>query len=584
VLRVRSADAPLGLVTISNAMHVHASFSEMQGSWEGQLAEAARCGVDVVWPTDHDWRMSAATYISRLHFVTGDVSNGTKVTYSFSTTGSAAAQQSRLVSTPTPPDDPTGGALLAAVTSTGPAIAARRCLIGPGHQICSNIAGTTVSLSVLPQQVSRHSWMDVLFNLSYRPATSTRSAGIYQLNYRIGTAAASRAVNPTNPRLGIITVPVPVGDWSTVTLDPTSDVAALWPDVADPRDNAFTGVWFGAASRNKAPASGYVGNVRFDRSAIAGDVPLETQHEILQAAALRTPTVTVMPALEVSFTSPHTNWFGGRISLPQYPGFGTGNYAAASMATIHANGGLGSFNHPFGVSKVVTTQAGQDSHRRTVAGKLLTAGAYGADLLEAGYHQRGGASLETHLALWDTMSRNGIWLTGNGVSDNHVGTFLSWTADKAHNVFATFVWAADASQTELLAGLAAGRAFCGELGVWGGDIWIDVDGAPMGSVSVATTTRTRSLNLVAAGLGPHQVIEVVRGPVDFSGATDPGTAVVATLASGAASIPVDTTSDCFVRVNVLDQALGRRVAFSNPVWLLHAAAPVAVPAARATVM
>jgi len=48
---------PPRLCRVSNAMHIHASFDEVDGSFDGQLAEASRCGINVMWPTDHDWRM-----------------------------------------------------------------------------------------------------------------------------------------------------------------------------------------------------------------------------------------------------------------------------------------------------------------------------------------------------------------------------------------------------------------------------------------------------------------------------------------------------------------------------------------------
>jgi len=295
------------------------------------------------------------------------------------------------------------------------------------------------------------------------------------------------------------------------------------------------------------------------------------------------PSVTVQPALEISGNAKHSNWFGGDIQMPQYPDFGLGDVRAKSMQLIHEYGGLGSLNHPFGVKQAgLASQPTQDAQRRKIAKTILASGAFGADIIEAGYHQRGTASLETHLALWDTMSRNGLWLTGNGVSDNHVGTAMSWSADKQHNTFATFVWAESQSLTDLLAGLSAGKVFCGEIGVWGGDIWIEVEGNPMGSVAVNPSAASRQLTVVVAGLASGQMVEVVRGPVDFAGTAspDPGTAVVATLATGTATVPIDTSQSCFVRINVLDTVVKRRIAFSNPIWLLRAIPPTAIPANR----
>jgi len=68
---------------VSMAMHVHASFSE-GGSWlacgggasmMAQLHQATRNGVDVIWWTEHDWRMQAYGYFDGIAF-DGTAENG----------------------------------------------------------------------------------------------------------------------------------------------------------------------------------------------------------------------------------------------------------------------------------------------------------------------------------------------------------------------------------------------------------------------------------------------------------------------------------------------------------------------------
>jgi hypothetical protein len=60
--------AEAALQPVSMAMHVHSSFSEGTGSMLWQLAQAAASGVDVVWWSDHDWRMSGYGYRRAIHF------------------------------------------------------------------------------------------------------------------------------------------------------------------------------------------------------------------------------------------------------------------------------------------------------------------------------------------------------------------------------------------------------------------------------------------------------------------------------------------------------------------------------------
>jgi hypothetical protein len=68
---VAPAPQPLGslngVTPVTMAMHIHA-LDEYFGCMEAQLAEATRVGVDTVWWTNHDWRLSASHYRTMVHF------------------------------------------------------------------------------------------------------------------------------------------------------------------------------------------------------------------------------------------------------------------------------------------------------------------------------------------------------------------------------------------------------------------------------------------------------------------------------------------------------------------------------------
>lgn len=577
--------SPSGLFVVSNAMHIHSSFSELDGSFQSHLAEAARCGVQVLWPTDHDWRMQAIGYLTTLRFMSGEKSNGASVSYKASSFGAPVSSVCALDTSTHSPNDTSGGSVhVAARAPSGLKLCGRRMNVQPSNLLRSNLTGETLTFDALPLRVGPDAWLEVLVNLSYHSPLGGRPAGIYQLSYRLGTAPAS---HQANGRLGVVTVPMTPGQWNTgITLDPVSDIAALWPDLAAPGDNNMGDLWFGVNARNGATGEGYFANGLISRSKTGGDDPLSVQSEILAALAAQYPTVHVRRALEISLNPKHSNWFGGSFHMPDYSTLATGDITAVMTAKIHGYGGLATVNHPFGVSKAVSSQATQDAARQTVAKKYLANRCYGADILEVGYHARGGASLETHLALWDTLSRNAIFLTGNGVTDNHTGHVNAWSVDGSHNTFTTQTWTASDSEADLLDSLRRGQVYCGEVLVFTGELWTSVDGNPMGSVSVSSAT-SRQLSVSATGLTSSMVVEVVRGPVDYAGSANPnpGTATVSTLpasafTSGSASITVDTSSACFVRINVLDTAVNRRVAFANPIWLLRATPPNGIPAAR----
>jgi hypothetical protein len=210
-------------------------------------------------------------------------------------------------------------------------------------------------------------------------------------------------------------------------------------------------------------------------------------------------------------------------------------------------------------------------------------GALGSDLLEVGYEVRNGVDLAHHVGLWDVMSRNSVFLTGNGTSDDHHG--LDWAG--MWNNWVTSAWSASTGKSDLLSALASGRVWCGSMTNFSGSLDLLVDGScPMGSVSLSGLT-SRQLTVIASGLPVNGSLQVLQGTVDYAGSASPqpDTTVIASysaaeLASGQASLAVDTTAESFVRTQVLDDN-GNVVALSNPAWLLRSTPPGGIPGPRA---
>lgn len=584
--RAAAAAPTLGnLTAFRGAMHVHSSFSEGIASLQSQLSEAALNGFDTFWPTDHDWRMSAYQAPQTFHFTKlTESTNGKSYTWKPTTQGSASLSTGGISTTVVSPNDTTTprGSLRVEVTSSGSSGCSRRYLMsGSAANSChrTNLAGQTIELGVLPDRVGTNAWAEVLVTLSYRPATAGRPAGTYDLSYRIGSLPAGRSVQGLH---GIVNVPLASGTFGTVLLDPCADVAALWPDLVA-TDNALVDLRLGVTSRNRSPARAYFGYLRFHRTRTDGDLPLQTQADMVSQYAPAYPGLVIGRGVEVSGPVEHANWFGGEQHLLPQGGPAPADLVAYAAAQIHSGGGLASFNHPFGTgSGALLTQAQQDSTRRATAQSLLARQVSGVDIVEAGYRQRGGMSLESHLALFDTLIRSGYWVTGTGVNDDHNGQPGSWSAQA--NRFYTTAWSASSAEADLLAALRAGEVFVGELGGFGGYLDLSVEGNPMGSVSIQPGSLVRELTITALDPPAGSSVQVVRGPVDESDSLDPGSSVVATLpdtafSTGQATLGVDTTTSCFVRLNVID-ASGRLVAFSNPVGLLQAEPTRPLPAWR----
>jgi hypothetical protein len=328
-------------------------------------------------------------------------------------------------------------------------------------------------------------------------------------------------------------------------------------------------------SRNRATAEFFFGLLRIEEAQVDA---LGVELELMEAYADEEPGVLGLVGTEYS-GGPHINQYGG----PQLPynygsvdriGESTGEIRRSVVDFIHRQGGLASINHP-----LLPVQSWTGWTAPSVARNLLGIRAGGADILEVGYG--GPGQLPAHLAVWDTLGRNGLFLTGNGVTDDHTGQ--DWATQEGR--FYTSAWTPGLTETGLLDALSRGRAFVGYLGSFGGTIDMTLDDdVPMGAVSVAPRT-SRTLRIDVTGLPEGGAVEVVRGVVDYAGTSDPNpnTAVVVRL--GASDLaarseqPIDTGEDCFLRLQVVD-ATGGVVAFGQPIWALKTPPDGGIPRQR----
>ena len=603
-LPLRSAARPVasdGGAAYSMAMHVHSSFSEFDGSMQSQLFQAAANTVDVLWWTDHDFRMEGTRYRDIVHFTSLDHEKGgpgqggpwkwEQVESGPLTVGSGGG----IVSVPCSPNDPVfGGSMHLTAKSTSQQTAKFGYLADSQHaqfDYQDNLTGQTLEIDVLLESGWQNGYLELLITTSYHEAAGLRPAGNYSLSYRfVPDGAASRTALGN---MGVITIPVKSAgghNWYTATLTPSDDIAALWPDL-DYRDFSLYLLTLSAASEGDQ-VNGYFDYLRFNRS-LSGDAAFQQQAEMAGALALQYPSVQQQQGLEVSLDQPHMSWFGTGVAVPDYNGVGLSNYTQFLTETvvpqIHANDGLVSYNHPFGASffRPPFKEARQDQMLVATAQALLPGpsrpAALGADLLEVGYPLREGCDLAHHVALWDIMSRNAIFLTGNGTSDDHWGQ--NWFGEV--NNWITWAWAATSSQASLLAALAAGRAWCGSLSGFRGSLDLLVDGSsPMGSVSISKAA-TRQAALTATSVPAGGSVQLLQGTVDYAGtsALAANTRVIASypardLASGSVTTSVDNSRGSFIRSQVLNSG-GATVGLSNPAWLLRSPPPGGIPAARA---
>ena len=590
---VAGASATPNSVVVTMAMHVHSSFSERTGSMESQLNEARANNVDVLWWTEHDWRMAATCYRTQVSFdsLDSELQFGEPWLWQSTTSGSPTKAGGSIVSTPLSPKDPSAiGALEVNLTSTAPAahgFFANTYLSRWNHQ--GNISGMAVTVDVLPGVVLGAGFIEVLLVLSHHTPIGGRHAGIYQISYRFGHIGAQTiggqvpGSHVVDGLTGIVTQALPGGAYTTVSLDPTADVGKLWPDI-DPRDNALSSLYLRAGTDGAGSAKGYFDNMTLSYPDLAARQA--TQSALMALYGPEFPSVEQIASSEASFFSPHMNVFGADVPRPYgdpqvlFPAEPAAAFYEAWNNSVRASGAVSSLNHVYGTGGFEDlTPAEQASHQTSTITKLIKSKAYGCNVFEAGYRMRGGMSLEAHLAAWDACSRNGIVTTANGTNDDHYGVRDSWATQP--NRFLTCVWATSTVAADVLMALSVGRVYVADLTSFGGSIDLALDdGTPMGGITKRGTALSRQLTVMASNMPVNSYFEVVMGPVDFAGPGElaPGTTVVATIpasaiASGSATITVPTTVDSFFRLNLFDPAQtspSQRIAFSNPIWVVNA--------------
>jgi hypothetical protein len=553
------------------AMHLHASGSEGEGSVHSHLVEAARHGYDVAWFTEHDWRRRRLLFRRTYSFVPDEMQfGGAWRLRRHGDSGSlTAGSGGTLVTDPVSPTDPASpkGSLRIRATGTGDVGVVSYAIDAQGESRINQrgrMAGRVLLLDALPVTAGPEAWGEVLVSLSHHPSIGGRPAGVYAVRYRLRTDARTRSVG-RDGLTAVVDVPVPAGRWSEVTLDPTTDLAEVFRDM-DARDHSLHDIVFRGVSVGGAPADVCFGHLRIEEQ--DGYDAVGVENALVARYARTVPGVLGIVGSEISL-GPHVNQYGGEQTPYDYGGirrFGdkpTTDEIPSVVDHIHASGGLASISHP-----------------DVAATKLLTQRT-AADMIEVGFGGGGPADIGRQLALWDTLSRNGLFLTGNGAADDHSGQ--GW--ETQGNRYYTAAWTREVSQPALLDAFGRGRVYVGYLGSFGGTLDMSLDGSvPMGSVVVGPR-RARTLRIDVTGLPDGGAVELVRGPVDRPGTGDPtpGTTVVRSLGAADLSrsdeVSLDVDGDCFHRLQVTDRN-GGVVAYGQPIWLLSEQLARGVPERR----
>jgi len=589
-------------------MHVHGSASEGPGSMHGHNVAAGQLGdaVDVLWWSDHDWRIAAHTYVTEYDFEHGlrDVEYAPAPLDSRYWEGGEAlpawATQAE-VGPDAPPEsveevkkgwkrlpvaNPAQRAMLE--VSEDEARQGQRSLrvtlpatkdewervalsfhTSERRHIASLASRVRVRLSVKPVSMGGEARIVVSALLSQHPP-DYRGRLDYRLS-RAGIGADEASVTVSNEpslehpypiKVATIELPHALGRWNDLVFDLSTDAERHGLGGVD---NSLADLVLAFEVRADGHLVAHVDALRIERQQV-GEPLFRAEKQLAQA--LSRDGIVNHVGQEISYAA-HLNAYGPRVPLADQVGHPHGYTPAEAVELAHAHGGIVSLNHFFGLETTATDHNLPEARRifDRRARRLIELRAYGADLLEVGYRARG-HGLPAFLELWDRLSAAGIFVTGVGVSDSHDNE-VGWL--EGPNNFITWVYAASPGQEDLIEALLAGRAFFGDPTRFDGRLDIvSSEGGRMGQVLVVGDAGT-TLTYRAEGLRPGQRIRTVRDGRITGQLAPSGT-------SFEFSEPIAGGEPGFVRFEVVDDQ--GPVALSNPIYLQAEPAPDAVPPAR----
>ncbi len=208
--------------------------------------------------------------------------------------------------------------------------------------------------------------------------------------------------------------------------------------------------------------------------------------------------VTPFVTFEISDAGHHKNCYDTRVPVMNYEEHGYVITQDEAIAHVISHGGIFCYNHPFTEWK---NEELTDEQRDGIVDRLIsefTANrVFGATLMEVGFPYEKENFFDKHyLRLWDGLSSNGIFITGDGDSDNHHATNDGWTEG---NNFATYAGIPDGllpNEENIRRAFVTGNAYTGDP-VKIGDIAFSADGADMGSIIVG---RDAEIHFSADGI------------------------------------------------------------------------------------
>lgn len=593
----------------SLALHMHGSMSEQFGSWEWHTWLADSLGVDIVWWTDHDWRLSNWRHMKRYDFegtfweadsgawAEPDTDYSGQFRFWEVDSSSVAFLQTVLVDSLA--YEGTKSLRLEGFGAAGPDFQTGYLdqTTSDVHNKWSLAKRVRLAFAVFPEDLDA---VDARFVLDAE--LSDHPEGNHRLRYVLGTLDGEGVDS-----IALSYVP---GVWNSYVVDVTADAIAHFStggaDSVRAEDNSLAQVRIGLETRNGRDAVVFFDDYRIlPDTALVNDALMDRAREMAAYFAGQYPSVTHYIGTEISKfkAQPHLNAFAPNLQLVDYGTHVWSDTLYYAIDQVHAQGGAVSINHVFGPKfdyQFDPNEPPEHQAQRLRWNKrwMIDTNALGVDVLEVGYRRRGGMDLVHHLELWDALSANLVVLTGNGVTDSHGrGHWNLWGWGpyvgniNTINNFVTWMYTEELSEAGFVQAMKRGRAFFGDPYNWYGTLDLrTLDGFRMGQV-VFTDRDSHDLVVEVTNVPPDVQVRLLQTEIR----EDPPTAyldihylrdeILSVAPVGgvfADTVAIDTTLPSVVRVEVRGAA-GEDFVYGNPILFVRDVPAAGVAAERVAV-
>jgi hypothetical protein len=562
-------------------LHLHGSFSESSGSHGSHTYEARQVGVDVLWWSDHDWRVTGYKHATTFGFdgfsEPIDLNEGWTASSALEASGtkqvairtSAGLASSNARISTTNPYAGSGCLELSATNTTSSFVPLEYDVTATKLRWVAPLAtDPVITIAVDAKALGNDARAFLRLGLSEHADLSLPPGATYSLIYVLDNTTTS-----TSLVAGALTVPLAYtpGTWNTFTLRPMVDAVAGFAPF-NGADNSILGLSLGVESRNGATAVARFDDLSSQRTFVGQAAAVEQARlltdfgdEPVQLAGIEvsyhrhlnvyTPEPFPMPEYDAlhaaSGLADPSGWYPDDIAMSD---------AVARMVVdqVHTLGGIVSTNHIFGTTEVTTPAI---ETKEAIRDQLLSVDAFGVDMLEVGYRQRG-RPLPDHLWVWDELAMAGIPLIGVGVTDSHTGT-RGETQTKPNN-FVSWIMATSSARADLYDGLARGRVWFGDPLLYDGAVELSTPtGFRMGQV-VVSDQLDHALRIALDGLAAGDVVRLIRNGAEVASWTATGSALSVQQVTQLS--PLADTHD---RIEVTD-VLGKEKVYSNFLSIVRA--------------